>query len=141
MMRPVLQHVAALAERAQIRHTIVGRIAVEMCRCKHDACHSEPRCLHEVGPSGHPTATVPPRRRLLIEPASVRQAAHEGEMWPTTALAPASSTLQTNVMTELAPVWRVQRSQLAADGHGYAVALLGAACSMPGLRRKIEAGA
>ncbi len=82
---------AALAERPPIRHAIVGRIAVEMCCCEHDTCHPEPRCLHEVGPSGHPSAAVPPRRRLLIEPASVRQAAHEGQMWPTTALAPSSS--------------------------------------------------
>jgi hypothetical protein len=123
-MRSVLQHVEALTERAQIGHPIIGRIAVEVCRCEHDARHPEPCCLHEIRPSSRPPAAVPPRRRLLIEPASVRQAAHKGQMLPTTPLAPSSSTFEANVVTELAPVGRVQGLQLSAYGHGYVVAVL-----------------
>ena len=127
MMRSVLQHVAALTERAQICHPIIGRIAVEVCRCEHDARHPEPCCLHEIGPPSQPPTAVPPRRRLIIEPASVRQAAHKGQMSPTTTLALTSGTFEANVVTELAPVGRVQRSQLSAYGHGYVVTVLSAA--------------
>ncbi len=123
-MPSVLQHMAALTERAQICHSIIGWIGVEVRRCEHDARHPEPCCFHEIGPSSQPSAAVPPRRRLFIEPASVWQAAHKGEMWPTTMLTPTSSTFEANVEAELAPVGRVQGSQLSAYGHGYAVAVL-----------------
>jgi hypothetical protein len=124
MMRSVLQHVAALAKRAQIGHPIIGRIAIEVCRCEHDARRPEPCCLHEIGPSGDPSAAVSPRRRLLIEPASIWQTANKGQMSPTATLAPSSSTFEANVVTELMPVGRVQRSQLSAYRHGYVVAVL-----------------
>ena len=114
-MRSVLQHVAALAKRAQIGHPIIGRIAIEVCRCEHDARRPEPCCLHEIGPSGDPSAAVSPRRRLLIEPASVWQTANKGQMSPTATLAPSSSTFEANVVTELMPVGRVQWSQLGVS--------------------------
>jgi hypothetical protein len=130
-MPSVLQHVAALTERAQIGHLVIGRIAVEVCRREHDARHPEPRCFHEIGPSRRPSAAVPPRCRLLIEPASVRQAAHKGQMTPTTTFASTSSTCEPYMSTEVAPVRRVQRSQLSAYGHGYVVAVLSPALWMP----------
>ena len=123
-MRSVLQHMAALTERAQIGHPIIGRIAVEVCRREHDARRPEPCSLHEIGPSSHPSPAVPPRRRLLIEPASVGQTAHKGQMSPTTTLASSSSTFEANVVTELMPVGRIQRSQLSAYRHGYVVGVL-----------------
>ena len=70
MVRPIVQHVAALTERAQILQSIVGRIAVQVRRCEHDARHPKPRCLHKVGPAGRPSSTIPPCRRLLVEPAA-----------------------------------------------------------------------
>ena len=106
-MRPVLQHVAALAERAQIGHPIIGRIAVEVCRREHDARHPEPCCLDEIRPSSHPPAAVSPRRRLLIKPAAVRQTANKGQMSPPATLAPSPGTFEANVVTELTPVGRV----------------------------------
>ena len=118
MVWPIMQHVTALTERAEIPQPVVGRIAVQMRRRKHDARHPEPRCLHKVGPSSHPSATIPPRRRLPVEPPPVRQAADEGEMWPPTTLALASSALEANAAAQFAPVRRVQRSQLGADRHG-----------------------
>ena len=124
MMRSVLQHVAALTECAQIGHPVIGGITVEVRRCEHDARHPEPCRLHEIGPSSQPSAAVPPRRRLLIKPASVGQTAHKGQMSPTTTLASSSSTFEADMVTELAPVGRVQRSQLSAYRHGYVVAVL-----------------
>jgi hypothetical protein len=115
MMRSVLQHMAALTERAQICHSIIGWIGVQVSRREHDARHPEPCCFQEIWPSSQPFAAVPPRRRLFIEPASVWPAAYKGEMWPT-ALTPTFSTFEANVVTKLAPVGRVQRSQLSAYG-------------------------
>jgi hypothetical protein len=81
-----------------------------MCRCQHDARHAESHCLHEIRPSGRAATAIPPYRRLFIEPTSVRQTAHRGQVWATTALAPSSSADKANVVTELAPVGWIQRS-------------------------------
>ena len=72
MVRPIVQHVAALTERAQIFQPIVGGIAVQVRRCEHDARHPKPSCLHKVGPTGGTSSAIPPCRRLLVEPAPVR---------------------------------------------------------------------
>ena len=42
MVRPIVQHVAALTEGPQIFQPIVGGIAVQVRRCEHDARHPEP---------------------------------------------------------------------------------------------------
>jgi hypothetical protein len=39
MVRPIVQHVAALTERAQILRPIVGRVAIQVRRCEHDERH------------------------------------------------------------------------------------------------------
>jgi hypothetical protein len=110
MMQPILQQVAALAERAEVRQPIIGRIAVKVRRRQHDARHAEPHCLDEVRPSGRPSTAIPPCRRLFIEPTSVWQTSYKSQVWPATTLAPSSSTSEANVVAELAPVWRIQRS-------------------------------
>src|ERR1700741_1836031 len=110
---------AALTERAEVGQPVVGRVAVEMRRCKHDTRHPELCCLHKVGPPGHAPSAVPPSRRLLIEPPVVRQAADEGEVWSPTALAPTSSALEANVAAHLTPVRGIEWSQLRAYRHAY----------------------
>jgi hypothetical protein len=42
-------------------------------------------------------------------------------VWSATALAPSFSALEADVAAQLAPVWRIERSQLRADWHRYAV--------------------
>jgi len=37
MVRSIVQHAAALTERAQIPEPVVGRIAVQVRRCEHEA--------------------------------------------------------------------------------------------------------
>ena len=97
MVWPIVQHVAALTERAQILRPIVGRVAIQVRRCEHDARLAKPSCLHKVGPAGRPSSAIPPCRRLLVEPASIRQAAEEGEVWSATTLAPSFSALEADV--------------------------------------------
>jgi hypothetical protein len=77
MVRPIVQHVAALTERAQILRPIVGRVAIQVRRSEHDARHPRPSRLHKIGPSGRAPSAIPPRRCFFVEPASVRQAAKE----------------------------------------------------------------
>jgi len=61
MVRPIVQHVAALTERAQILRPIVGRVAIQVRRSEHDARHPRPSRLHKIGPSGRaPSVSIAP---------------------------------------------------------------------------------
>ena len=119
MVLAIAQHVAALAESAQIPQPIVRWIAVHVCRRKHDACYPKPSRLHQVGPASRAAVAITPCRCLLVEPASVWQAAEAGKVWSTAALALSSGTLEANMTAQLLPVWGIQRSQFRADWHGY----------------------
>jgi hypothetical protein len=119
VVRPIVEHVASLTERAETSQPVVCRIAVKMRRCKHDVRHSILGCLDKVGPPGHPPAAIPPRRRLLVEPPPVRQAADAGKVRPPAALAPAFCALKANLAAQPTPMRRIERPQFATDGHGY----------------------
>ena len=120
MVRPIVQHVAALTEGPQIFQPIVGGIAVQVRRREHDARHPEPSCLNKIRPTGRTSTAIPPGRRLFVEPAPVRQAAEEDEVGSATALAPSSGALEADVAAQFAPVRGIKWSQLRADWHGYA---------------------
>ena len=120
MVRPIVQHVAALTEGSQIFQPIVGGIAVQVRRCENDARHPELSCLHKVGPTGKTSTAIPPGRCLFVEPAPVRQAAKEGELGSATALASSSGALEADVAAQFAPVGGIEWSQLRADWHAYA---------------------
>jgi hypothetical protein len=66
MVRPIVLHVAALTERARILHPIVGRVAIQVRRCEHDARHPKPSRLHKIGPSGRAPSAVPPDRCFFV---------------------------------------------------------------------------
>jgi hypothetical protein len=107
-----------------ILHPIVGRVAIQVRRCEHDARHPKPSRLHKIGPSGRAPSAVPPGRSFFVEPAPVRQAAKESEVRSATALAFSSSALEAHVAAQLVPVRRIERSQLRPDWHGYAASLV-----------------
>jgi hypothetical protein len=110
VVRPVMRHVAALAEGAQVLHPVVGRVAIEMRRGEHDPGHPELGGFHKIGPPGRASLSVPPGRRLFVEPPAVRQATDEGEVWSPAALTPAPGALEANVAAQLTPVRRIERS-------------------------------
>ena len=116
-MQPIVRHVAPLTEGTKIGQPVVGRIAVQVCRCEHDPRDPEPRCFYQVRPSRHSPAAISPRCRLLIEPASVWQAADEDQVGPAATLASSSCAIEADMVAQLAPVWRIERPQLAADWH------------------------
>jgi hypothetical protein len=104
MVRSIVQHVAALAKRAQIPKPIVGRVAVEVGRREHDARCPKSGCLHEIGPPCRPPTPIAPCRCLLVEPSPVWQAAEANEMWPPATLATALSGLEADLPAQRAPI-------------------------------------
>lgn len=94
MVGPVVQHVASLAEAAQVCQPVVGRVAVQVGGSEHDAGGAQPCCLQKVWPTGGTAAAVAPGRGFLVEPATVRQAAKLRQMRPATSLASAAGTLK-----------------------------------------------
>jgi hypothetical protein len=98
MMRLIVQHVAALAERAQVLQPIVGWITVQVRCCEHDARDPKSSCLHKIGPVGRASSAIPPCRRLFVEPGPVRKATEEGEMWSATTLAFSSGAREADVV-------------------------------------------
>ena len=95
VMRPIVQHVAALAERTEVPQPVVGRVAVQVRGREHDARLPIPGRLDEIRPPGCSPTAIAPRGCPLVEPASVRQAADQSEMRPPAALAPAARSKRT----------------------------------------------
>jgi hypothetical protein len=120
MVRPIVQHVAALTKGPQIFQSIVARITVQVRRGKYDARRPKPNSLHKIGPTSRTSTAIPPGRRLFIEPAPVGQTAEKGEMGSATALAPSAGAHEADVAAQFTPVRRIEGSQFRADWHGYA---------------------
>lgn len=118
VMRPIVQHVAALAERTEVPQPVVGRVAVQVRGREHDARLPIPGRLDEIRPPGCSPTAIAPRGCPLVEPASVRQAADQSEMRPPAALAHTCGALEADAPAQLAPVRRIKRPQFAADRHG-----------------------
>ena len=115
--RPVMQHVAPLAQAPQVGEPVIGGIVVEMRRGQHDTGQTNIRNLDEVGPSRRAAAPVPPCRFSLIKPAPVRQAPDLGHVRPAASLAPTAGAYKSDMSAQRWPVRWVERTELMADGH------------------------
>jgi hypothetical protein len=69
----------------------------------------------QIRPAGDAAAAITPGRGLLVEPAPVRQAAEQRQMWPATTLASSSSALEAYPWAEFTPMRRIERLS-ARDG-------------------------
>ena len=94
MVRPIVQHVATLAEGAEVPQSVVGRVAIEMRGREHDARLPKPGRLDEIRPPGYSPTAIAPRGCPFVEPPPIRQAANEGEMRAPAALARTSGALE-----------------------------------------------
>ena len=110
MVRPVVDHVAALTQAAQVSQSVVSRIVIEVGRGQDDAGLPYPGCFLDIGPAGGTTAAIAPGLTSDIEPASVRQNADDLAMRPAAALADAAGTPEAHMPAELRPVDRVGTS-------------------------------
>ena len=79
VMRPIMQHAAALTERQEVFPSVVGRTAVEMRPGEHSS-------ETELPPQASGHRAIRPRRSrqgrpLLFEPPPVRQVADASKVW------------------------------------------------------------
>jgi len=109
VMRPIVQHVAALAERTEVPQPVVGRVTVQVRGREHDARLPIPGRLDEIRPPGCSPTAIAPRGCPFVEPPPIRQATNEGEMRAPAALAHTPGALEADAPTQLAPVRRIER--------------------------------
>src|SRR6185312_15444857 len=82
MVIAVVDHVAALAEAAQIAQPVVLRVVVEMRGGQDYPRRAHLDRLDERRPAGGPAPAVDPGLTRRIEPSSIGEAADYGAVWP-----------------------------------------------------------
>ena len=117
MVRPVVDHMAALAEALQVAEPVVAGIMIEMDGGQRDARVPYARRLDDIRPGRSPATVVAPGVPVSIKPASVGQAANCFAVRPATFLAHAEGPLESHVATELRPVDRIEPTHFSPDRH------------------------
>jgi hypothetical protein len=121
VVRAIVDQMATLTQAAQVAHSVVGRIVIEVGGGEHDARRPQPRHLLEVGPAGGAAASVAPRLLSWIVPSAVRQAPYGGAVRPPAALAHAPGAIEADAPTELAPVRGIEIAKLSPNRHEFSV--------------------
>lgn len=107
MLRTVMDHVAALAQRRQLVERAVAGIMVEVSAGQH---HRRPGAESQDvfrGPSHASALAVAPAMPLPVPPSSIPQMEHPLPMRASTMLASAPCPHETHMVRELRPVDRV----------------------------------
>jgi hypothetical protein len=94
VMRPVVQQMAALAQRMKVAQPVIRRVMVEVSRGEYHPRGAAARCLKQVRPSSAPVTAVTPGAAKFIVPAAIRQAAQDHLVWPTAAFTAAPSPFE-----------------------------------------------
>ena len=94
MVRPVVQHVAPLAEAAEVAGRVVGRIVVEVRGAQRDLGEAGRAQLGRLRQPRAPAAPVTPAQQRVVEPTAVRQASEQRAMRAAAALAPPRRALE-----------------------------------------------
>ena len=118
-MRHVVQHVAALAQAAEVAQPVVGRVAVKVRGGEHDAGGTQAGSLDQIRPATGLAPAITPSVRRLVEPTSVGQAAEPDQVRAPAGLAAAVGALESDMSAQLAPVRRIEAAEIATDRHGY----------------------
>ena len=116
-MRPVVVHVAALAEALEIGRFAVRRIVVKM-RC----CEDDPRDTHPVEvypPWCRALVAMPvaPASVVTVEPTAIRQAHHLGRVASATNLAAALGAAEPDLPAQLWSVDGIEPAKRLANRH------------------------
>ena len=119
VLRPIVEHVAALAPGREVGRRVVRGVVVPVCGGKHHPRRSNGReqLVGTNGETDDPPSPVPPGRSLLVPPPSVTEAEHRPAMGAPTALAPTLGTAEPDHHRQLTPVDRVEEAVLAPDRH------------------------
>jgi len=100
---PVMQEMAALAERSQIARLVVSRIMIEMRRRQDDL--GSPQLIaigRKVDKGDRPPLPVPPAFGVGIKPTAITQVRNHPPMRPATTLASSVCSLEPDDTAELA---------------------------------------
>jgi len=113
----IVDHVAALAQRFEVRRRAVAGIVIKVRAGQDDIGHPDRR-QREPGLHRDPLATVgPPAPDIGIPPASVAKMDDAPQMRPAAPLAPSTGTIEPDRLGQLPPVDRVEPAVLGADRH------------------------
>ena len=123
----VVQHVAALAERFQVRGPVVGRVVIEMRAGEDHARSPQRRSPQSQGRQlrERPPLSIAPAPRLPIPPATIAQVADGSSMRAATTFAPPLRPSETDRGRELRPVDGVEPAIAGLDGHQRWTKLIG----------------
>src|SRR5690242_12474289 len=112
MVRPIVDHVAALTEAFKIAQPAIARVMIEVGRCQDDAGSPHPGHFLQIGPPGRPPAPIAPGMTGGVEPPSVRQTADSDAMWPAASLANTGGALEPDVPANLRPIAGIKSPHL-----------------------------
>jgi hypothetical protein len=117
MVRPIVQQMAALAQRMKIAQTVVRGVMVEVSSSKHHPSGAVPRCVEQIGPSSGSVTAVTPGAAKLVIPTAIRQAAQSHLVGPATSFTATLRSSEAYACAQFSPVRRIERAQLAANWH------------------------
>ena len=119
MIRPVVEHVAALAEALEIAPPVISRIMIEVRRRQYDAGLSHLPRLNEIRPPRPSTPGVPPSMAGRIEPATIWQTADSHSMRATASLTQAGGTLEAHAPADFRPIAWIYSPHFKFDWHSH----------------------
>lgn len=116
MLGRVVQHVAPLAQRREVRGRVITRIVIEMRAGQHDPRHPH---LRQRNPQRRDPATLgrSPASPLAIPPTPVAQMRHALQMRTTAALATTTRAVKADRCGQLRPVDRIEPAVFGTDRH------------------------
>src|SRR5262249_18588576 len=115
MVRPVVDHVAALAQAFEIAPPVIARIVIKVRSRQYNPGSPHLYCLFEIGPSSRPTAAITPRMTARIKPTPVGQTADRGSMRSAAPLTNSSGPLEAHAPADLRPVARIKSFHFRLD--------------------------
>src|SRR5215207_5875538 len=118
MLRPVVQHVAALTERLEVLGSVVGGVVIEMRADQNHACCSDsPLPQPERGPREWSAFSVAPLLPVAIPPAPIAQVADRMSMRTAAPFAFALRSFEADHGRKLGPVDGVEPAIASIDRH------------------------
>ena len=119
MLRPIVDHVAALAESREVGVRVVGRVVVAMGGCKDDVGPTSTAEDIDARPDPDPAPpSIAPTAGLSIPPAAVAEVVDHLPVRSPAALTPALRPAEADRHRRLTPVDRVEEAVLGPDRHG-----------------------
>ena len=117
MLGPVVDHVAALAERCHLVERAVAGIVIEVRTGQHHRCPQPLNKYVLCGTSHTPPLPAAPAKPLAVPPPPISQMEDPLTMGATAMLASASCPNETDMMRQLRPVDRIQEHMFGTDRH------------------------